>query len=1167
MSESTMTRREALRIDEVSIREMAGIEEPFTLGPIGPGITVIHGPNAVGKSRAAEALQSIIWPDRADAGAHIRGQLSLGNKAWSVAARFGRPRWDHDGVSTGAAPASYAPPSQHDRYLLTLHDLLQADNRGFAELIQRESAGGYDLPSARRALGVATPPRSGAARERKDLDAARSTVRNLRQADRQLEERERSRQSLEDRRDRALLAESRIRLLEHALRHADAQVQRREREVTLREFAPVLQRLQGNEYDRVCTLLEQVASDRQQLHLVMQDVDRLEQVIVRTGFGEEGIPSEGVLSQVTSLVASMRQHDAELRQVALDLAAQQALLFHIPRLAEQGLNAANLAALNAGGLREFADISRKLRDVRANEHARIALERWLQTTVAGDDPEPLRRAIDLLARWLQVPGPDVAPGGVQRWVIVVAALIILLLSLVLAVISSPAWLAMAASAPVLVWAQRRRPDSSSTQERGRIEASFPGGVPAPSVWTPDTVISTMSALQERLAGALLEQEKRSRWASLGDERHDLLEEKARLAVEIERLRETFGVTLQDADPDELRMLAEAVDRWWQADELVAVLLARQEEIRSSRDSSLAEVNRLFRRLGASPCLSTAEVEVQRASTVERTQVARTAQVELERQRGSVVHLSEAVSRNEEQVDQLFQTAELENGDALGLRLRCEQTKPWREAQVALEQAETVVRTLAVGLEADPSLLERERADLEIEIAHLQVEAGQRDHLLEEIARLDRDLEQARHQTSLEEAVHLESMAIERLSTRRDQDMAAAVRWEIAEHIAQATRDLNRPRVFHAAREWFAQFTAGAWRLELEEGVAAAFYATEASTRRRCALTQLSSGTRVQLLMAVRIAFLDVSEDGPQLPLILDETLGNSDDARANAIIDATMEIARRGRQVVYFTAQQDEVHKWRSRIDERPGDIDFTEIDLAEVRGMASASRRAAPTWYPDALVQPQISAGLSHAEAREVLRVPPVNLWADHDDEIDLWYGIHDMESLSTLRQLGVRTWGQYQNLRMVRNGRSPLIEESTHQGAVRRMEIIQQTRRLWQQGRVRPMTLAELMESGAITDRFLDPVTQLAEALGWRADRVLGALRERRISGFRQASIVELETYCQERGLITDRQPLPLEEIRAQVWAMLHNELDEQSDDLLSEIDVMFGLLASTESAVAVS
>ena len=73
----------------------------------------------------------------------------------------------------------------------------------------------------------------------------------------------------------------------------------------------------------------------------------------------------------------------------------------------------------------------------------------------------------------------------------------------------------------------------------------------------------------------------------------------------------------------------------------------------------------------------------------------------------------------------------------------------------------------------------------------------------------------------------------------------------------------------------------------------------------------------------------------KVPLILDETLGNSDERRAQEIIDAAMEICRDGRQVFYFTAQQDEVSKWRQFLASSD-DVPHQLIDLAEVRNFMS---------------------------------------------------------------------------------------------------------------------------------------------------------------------------------------------------------------------------------------
>jgi len=68
-------------------------------------------------------------------------------------------------------------------------------------------------------------------------------------------------------------------------------------------------------------------------------------------------------------------------------------------------------------------------------------------------------------------------------------------------------------------------------------------------------------------------------------------------------------------------------------------------------------------------------------------------------------------------------------------------------------------------------------------------------------------------------------------------------------------------------------------------------------------------------LSVRLAFVETRETNYRLPITLDETLTNSDDKRARAAIK-TMTTLAADRQVFYFTAQQDEVGKWREFVPE-----------------------------------------------------------------------------------------------------------------------------------------------------------------------------------------------------------------------------------------------------------
>ena len=80
-------------------------------------------------------------------------------------------------------------------------------------------------------------------------------------------------------------------------------------------------------------------------------------------------------------------------------------------------------------------------------------------------------------------------------------------------------------------------------------------------------------------------------------------------------------------------------------------------------------------------------------------------------------------------------------------------------------------------------------------------------------------------------------------------------------------------------------------------------AEDASGHRRRA-TQMSDGTRDQLYLALRLAFISQHlEQGEPLPLILDDILVNFDDERTQATLEVLNELAERT-QILYFTHHQ-----------------------------------------------------------------------------------------------------------------------------------------------------------------------------------------------------------------------------------------------------------------------
>src|SRR5690606_26849641 len=239
-----------------------------------------------------------------------------------------------------------------------------------------------------------------------------------------------------------------------------------------------------------------------------------------------------------------------------------------------------------------------------------------------------------------------------------------------------------------------------------------------------------------------------------------------------------------------------------------------------------------------------------------------------------------------------------------LRDLCARCDEYREAAQALRDAQrdsaSALAALGASTESEPSLMDTAIDELRVLHAAARDAAGEHDTLVREISSLEALVDAAKHDGDVERAQAQVAAAEDTLRDSRERDLRALVGNVLVQHVQRATRDQHRPEVFHRARELFAQVTRGHYRLEFDDsdlGEVSSFRAVDTLTGRGKSFDELSSGTRVQLLLAVRVAFVETQEHGLRLPLFLDETLGTSDDHRARAIIDAILALAEAGRQV------------------------------------------------------------------------------------------------------------------------------------------------------------------------------------------------------------------------------------------------------------------------------
>jgi hypothetical protein len=412
------------------------------------------------------------------------------------------------------------------------------------------------------------------------------------------------------------------------------------------------------------------------------------------------------------------------------------------------------------------------------------------------------------------------------------------------------------------------------------------------------------------------------------------------------------------------------------------------------------------------------------------------------------------------------------------------------------------------------------ADLAEARSAAETRAGRRDEWLEEKAAIQTLVGEARRANALGAAHAEHASALDALEAVYEEQADALVGHALADFVAAETRDQHLPQVFKRAREVLADITEDRFRLDFTDG---AFRAFDTSKGRSYGLDELSSGTRVQLLLAVRLAFAEQQEVGVRLPLLLDEALANSDDERAGAIVAAVLRLCRQGRQVFYFTAQAEEVAKWR-RLAEAHPEVDCRFIGLPDASALVAIDLEATPTAETTRPVpDPDGHSMDAYADA---VGVAPWSGW-DPLDALHLWYLLDTPAELEACLRRGYATWGQLRAA--VERGKRVPLADLDH--AASRADAVAAWQAAWRQGRGRRVDRDVLDASGAVSSAFIDDVTVLCGDCDGDAEALLACLQRGDVQRFQTRQVERLETFLLDEGYLTPDDRLSEPELRRRV------------------------------------
>ena len=299
-------------------------------------------------------------------------------------------------------------------------------------------------------------------------------------------------------------------------------------------------------------------------------------------------------------------------------------------------------------------------------------------------------------------------------------------------------------------------------------------------------------------------------------------------------------------------------------------------------------------------------------------------------------------------------------------------------------------------------------DVDAEIEESRALADTWETLRDEITSIQLRVENAKAGHELTDALDNRERRLQELQEIQGSHFERAAGKCLAEWVRVQSTQGTRPAVFNRARELFRKFTNNRLQLDMDDRSNPPKFIARRSETSADPVENLSVGERMQLLIAVRLAFIELNET-IKLPLLLDEVLGTSDDERAAAIIDTVISIACEGRQVFYFTAQLDEVGKWVTRLNETS--TQHRIVDLDHVRDTTSTPARPIPA-SPVQFMPPPRPSGDTHAEYGRKLRITLFDPWDETSVGLHLWHVVDDVPLLYKLLRKQVTSWWQLQQM-----------------------------------------------------------------------------------------------------------------------------------------------------------
>lgn len=1104
-----------MKLRQLEIRLLPGLDDPFTVDFDPDAVNVITGPNASGKSSLIRAVRALLYPERNAAFCQLRAEWLKDGQVLACERRGTAVTWFEAG---SPIPRPKLPGMESmGAFLISSEDLnaLGSTDEHISSQLRTMLAGGYDLDAVLQAPALASRPKpQKLAREVAQL-ASRVADKESEYA--QLHEELGTLERLNRELNATTDAAVRLRFCEDALALAEATARRGAIEQTLiEEYSGGMDRLRGDELARLDQVDEQLRARERELAIEHGALRRAREKLEKTGTVDphalEALQSElgDQRDHLTDLERQIaEQHEAiEQHQAAVEIAARR-LGDRRQHMDEQ----IDQTALEE--LEKLVDRVQVLREQIRNLTAELT-RTHISSNVTGRSQADLRNARQALLRWLE--GARLSPLEGVLWggLGLTAAIASWRLLSVQQISASPelillCLIAIGVPATLLVnFANRWR-------DLNRAQADFIAtDIEPPMAWVEAEVEARIERLDLELESATRHEISQARAA---DVRQQLNSQRTSLDRARERLKDfagELGLSAESRLETGFQLWCRHLHDWQQKELDLKQGQMRLDQLEVRYRNLQESTRKLLARHGMAGDRQVTSRDLGGLIHLLNPRMRRNTELhnEVHAHQRRIEELQADIVQLQRSRDQVFEQAGLKPGDHDSLNRRSDQYESWRELEQQRRDCSLEITRLEKRLEGDTTLLkqanEQQRDALENLHEELATRVAQRDQINRRIAEIH-----TRHDDVLKRR-ELEAMAVDHERQRQllddelDHHLLTAAAETLIEDVRQTHQADNEPVALKRAGEWFDRFTRHRYKLQFADD---RFMALDLRARRQRALTELSTGTRVQLLLAVRLAWVEHAEHQVEpLPVFMDEVLTTTDPDRYRAVVESVQEIVTAGRQMFYLTAQSDDARAWEQWAGDGPSPhlIDMAEVRHGQVEPLQYTMpiAEAGPRPVPD----PEGMNALDWARAAGVAGIDP---WQD-TGQMHCFHMLHDRLDLAArLVRIDLARLGELGGfLQSEQVGQ--LLDHDEQQLLGQRLATVSLILDDWRQRHDRPVDEAALAKSGAVSEHFMGRVSELNARLGGDPRALIEGLRNGEVSRFRNDNTDQLEQWLTEQNYL---------------------------------------------------